>query len=128
MSAVRPVLAVLAPMLVASLATLPAAEPQADVTAFSGPTPGTLRAITTPTVDISGDAALLDDGTFIATTYVRHGSGPEKHSVVSTRFALAETDTLARQHMQQQRRIGRPMALLASVRRAGRIMRSNRRS
>lgn len=37
---------------------------------------------------------LLPDGTLVATTYVKYRPGPEKHSVVSTRFALAETDML----------------------------------
>jgi hypothetical protein len=35
---------------------------------------------------------LLPDGTFVATTYVKYRPGPEKHSVVSVRFTLAETD------------------------------------
>jgi hypothetical protein len=38
---------------------------------------------------------LLPDGTFVATTYIKYRAGPEKNSVVSTRFKLAETDTLA---------------------------------
>jgi hypothetical protein len=38
---------------------------------------------------------LLPDGTFVATTYVKYREGPEKNSVVSTRFTLAETDRLA---------------------------------
>jgi hypothetical protein len=38
---------------------------------------------------------LLPDGTFVATTYIKYRTGPEKHSVVSTRFTLAETDRLA---------------------------------
>ncbi len=37
---------------------------------------------------------LLPDGTFVATTYIKLRPGPEKNSVVSTRFALAETDAL----------------------------------
>jgi len=40
------------------------------------------------------DLELLPDGTFVATTYVKYRPGPEKHSVVSTRFTLAETDAL----------------------------------
>jgi hypothetical protein len=40
------------------------------------------------------DIELLPDGTLVATTYVKHHPGPEKHSVVSTRFTLAETDGL----------------------------------
>jgi hypothetical protein len=35
---------------------------------------------------------LLPDGTFVATTYIKYRPGPEKHSVVSVRFTLAETD------------------------------------
>jgi len=38
---------------------------------------------------------LLPDGTLVATTYVKYREGPEKNSVVSTRFTLAETDRLA---------------------------------
>lgn len=38
---------------------------------------------------------LLPDGTFVATTYLKYRAGPEKNSVVSTRFTLAETDRLA---------------------------------
>lgn len=38
---------------------------------------------------------LLPDGTFVATTYIKYRTGPEKNSVVSTRFTLAETDRLA---------------------------------
>ena len=37
---------------------------------------------------------LLPDGTFVATTYVQYRPGPEKNSVVSTRFRLAETDAM----------------------------------
>jgi hypothetical protein len=39
---------------------------------------------------------LLPDGTFVATTYIKYREGPEKNSVVSTRFTLRETDQLAR--------------------------------
>lgn len=39
---------------------------------------------------------LLPDGTFVATTYIKYRVGPEKNSVVSARFTLAETDRLAR--------------------------------
>ena len=35
---------------------------------------------------------LLGDGTFAATTYIKHKPGPEKHSVVSVRFKLDEID------------------------------------
>jgi hypothetical protein len=34
----------------------------------------------------------LRDGTFVATTYIKYREGPEKNSVVSVRFNLAETD------------------------------------
>ncbi|CAN5488785.1 sialidase family protein [soil metagenome] len=37
---------------------------------------------------------LLPDGTFVCTTYVKYRPGPEKHSVVSTRFRLDETDAM----------------------------------
>jgi hypothetical protein len=35
---------------------------------------------------------VLPDGMFVATTYIKYAPGPEKHSVVCTRFSLAETD------------------------------------
>ncbi len=38
---------------------------------------------------------VLPDGTIVATTYLKYREGPEKNSVVSTRFKLAETDRLA---------------------------------
>ena len=37
---------------------------------------------------------LLPDGTIVATTYVKYRAGTAKHSVVSTRFTLAETDAM----------------------------------
>lgn len=37
---------------------------------------------------------LLRDGTIVATTYLKYRAGPEKNSIVSTRFTLAETDKL----------------------------------
>lgn len=37
---------------------------------------------------------LLPDGTFVATTYIKYTDGPEKHSVLSTRFKISETDAL----------------------------------
>jgi hypothetical protein len=37
---------------------------------------------------------VLPDGTFIATTYVKYEPGKNKHSVVCTRFKLAETDAM----------------------------------
>jgi hypothetical protein len=39
---------------------------------------------------------LLPDGTFVATTYIKYRPGPEKQSVVSTRFRLDEADALAK--------------------------------
>lgn len=38
---------------------------------------------------------LLPDGTILATTYLKYWKDARKHSVVSTRFRLAETDPLA---------------------------------
>lgn len=38
---------------------------------------------------------LLADGSILATTYIKYRPGPDKQSVVCTRFSLAETDTLA---------------------------------
>ena len=35
---------------------------------------------------------LLPDETFVATTYIQHKSAEEKHSVVSVRFKLDDTD------------------------------------
>ncbi|WP_146515482.1 sialidase family protein [Rubripirellula amarantea] len=37
---------------------------------------------------------LLDDGTIVATTYIKIKPGPQKHSVVSVRFRLDELDAL----------------------------------
>jgi photosystem II stability/assembly factor-like uncharacterized protein len=42
------------------------------------------------------DLELLPDGSLVATTYVKYSAGPEKHSVVNTRFRLEETDALAK--------------------------------
>lgn len=39
---------------------------------------------------------LLPDGTFVTTTYIKYRPGPEKHSIISTRFILEETDRMAR--------------------------------
>ena len=41
------------------------------------------------------DLEILPNGTLIATTYLKYAEGPEKHSVMNTRFTLAETDALA---------------------------------
>ncbi len=38
---------------------------------------------------------LLPDDTFVATTYIKYRPGPEKQSVVSTRFKLSEIDAMA---------------------------------
>lgn len=46
------------------------------------------------------DLELLPDGTFVATTYLKYAAGPEKHSVVNTRFTLAETDALLKTPVQ----------------------------
>ena len=40
---------------------------------------------------------ILPDGTILATTYIKYTEGPEKHSVVSVRFAVAETDAMLRE-------------------------------
>jgi hypothetical protein len=40
---------------------------------------------------------VLPDGTIVATTYLKYTDGPEKNSVVSTRFNLAELDAVAAQ-------------------------------
>ncbi|MDF1656887.1 MAG: sialidase family protein [Verrucomicrobiales bacterium] len=37
---------------------------------------------------------LLPDGTLVITTYIKYEEGPEKHSVVTTRFKIDETDAL----------------------------------
>jgi hypothetical protein len=42
------------------------------------------------------DLELLADGAVVATTYVKYATGPEQHSVMNTRFRLAETDVRAR--------------------------------
>lgn len=39
---------------------------------------------------------LLPDGTIVATTYIKYRPGPAKHSVVSARFKIADTDAMAR--------------------------------
>lgn len=39
---------------------------------------------------------LLPDGTLVVTTYLKYAPGPEKHSVVSTRFRIAETDAMVK--------------------------------
>jgi hypothetical protein len=41
------------------------------------------------------DLEILPDGTIVATTYLKYSPGPEKHSVVNTRFTIAETDARA---------------------------------
>ncbi len=37
---------------------------------------------------------LLADGTIVATTYIKYRPGPEKHSVVSTRFKISDMDRM----------------------------------
>ena len=44
------------------------------------------------------DLEVLPDGTFVATTYIKYQSGPEKNSVVNTRFRLAEIDAAMPKH------------------------------
>jgi hypothetical protein len=44
---------------------------------------------------------VLPDGTIVATTYLKYTDGPEKNSVVSTRFNLAELDAVAAQPEKQ---------------------------
>jgi hypothetical protein len=45
----------------------------------------------------------LPDGTIVATTYIKYRPGPKKHSVVSTRFTLADTDALAKAETERGR-------------------------
>ncbi len=40
------------------------------------------------------DLERLPGGVIVATTYIKYAEGPEKHSVMNTRFTLAETDAL----------------------------------
>ncbi|MBG7606731.1 MAG: hypothetical protein IZT59_01690, partial [Verrucomicrobia bacterium] len=40
---------------------------------------------------------ILDDGTVIATTYIKYKPGKKHQSVISTRFTLAELDPLAKE-------------------------------
>lgn len=54
----------------------------------------------------------LPDGTIVATTYIKYRSGKEKHSVVSTRFALHETDKLLGAGAPAQKVIGDSLALV----------------
>ena len=42
------------------------------------------------------DLEVLPDGTIVATTYLKYAPGPEKHSVMNTRFRLSETDALVK--------------------------------
>jgi hypothetical protein len=41
------------------------------------------------------DLEILPDGMIVATTYLKYAPGPEKHSVVNTRFTIAEIDARA---------------------------------
>lgn len=45
--------------------------------------------------------ALMPDGTFVATTYIKYKPGESKNSIVSTRFSLTETDQLFADRSQQ---------------------------
>jgi len=45
------------------------------------------------------DLELLPDGTIVATTYLKYEAGPEKHSVMNTRFTLTETDSLVKERL-----------------------------
>jgi hypothetical protein len=45
---------------------------------------------------------ILPDGTFVATTYIKYEVGEKKHSIVSTRFSLNETDKLIKGNNRQQ--------------------------
>ena len=47
---------------------------------------------------------VLPDGTIVATNDIKYQAGPEKHSVVSTRFKLNETDEM----WQTERRVSLP--------------------
>jgi hypothetical protein len=40
------------------------------------------------------DLEVFPDGTIVATTYIKYAPGPEKNSVVNTRFMISETDAL----------------------------------
>ena len=42
---------------------------------------------------------LLPDNTIVAATYIKYRPGKQKHSVVSTRFRLAETDEALRNQL-----------------------------
>lgn len=55
---------------------------------------------------------LLPDGTFVATTYIKYRPGPEKNSVISTRFTLQETDKAEKQHMLAAARHGKVAGIL----------------
>ena len=45
---------------------------------------------------------ILPDGTIVATTYIKYRPGPEKHSVVSTRFSIEETDSMVEEQSQTE--------------------------
>lgn len=46
---------------------------------------------------------ILPDGTFVATTYIKYEAGEKKHSVVSVRFSLKETDDYIRTAIHNER-------------------------
>jgi len=59
---------------------------------------------------------LLGDGTIVATTYIKYRPGKNRHSVVSTRFNLKETDPLvAKAEAQRKARIAGHAAKRKSV-------------
>lgn len=66
----------------------------------------------------------LPDDTFVATTYVKYRPGPEKHSVVSVRFRLAETDRLPREMLPAPAEKA-PAARSAGGKRAGIVLDDN---
>ena len=45
------------------------------------------------------DLEVLPDGTIVATTYIKYDAGPEKNSVVNTRFKVGEIDARRRFHV-----------------------------
>ncbi len=47
---------------------------------------------------------ILDDGTVIATTYIKYKPGKKHQSVISTRFTLAELDPLAKEQDARRKR------------------------
>jgi hypothetical protein len=59
---------------------------------------------------------LLGDGTIVATTYIKYRTGKKRHSVVSARFSLKETDPLvAKAEVQRKARIAGHAAKRKSI-------------